>query len=87
MTEQDQDSELEQDIRSLGVAGWITVGVLLGFLAGAIFYAIHTWNALSDVPIPPLGWLFMGLGIFFSLLVGGGLMGLLFYSSRKGRDF
>ena len=28
----------------------------------------------------------MGLGIFFTLLVGGGLMALVFYSSRAGYD-
>ena len=32
------------------------------------------------------GWLMMGLGIFFTLLVGGGLMALVFYSSRAGFD-
>jgi hypothetical protein len=28
----------------------------------------------------------MALGIFFSLIVGGGLMALMFYSSRHGYD-
>jgi hypothetical protein len=28
----------------------------------------------------------MGLGIFFTLLVGGGLMALVFYSGRAGFD-
>jgi hypothetical protein len=28
----------------------------------------------------------MALGIFFSLLIGGVLMGLVFYSSRSGYD-
>jgi hypothetical protein len=32
------------------------------------------------------GWLMMGLGIFFSVVVGGGLMILIFYSSRAGYD-
>jgi hypothetical protein len=33
-----------------------------------------------------MGWLMMGLGIFFTLLVGCGLMVLIFYSSRAGFD-
>ena len=28
----------------------------------------------------------MGLGIFFTVVGGGGLMGLIFYSSRAGYD-
>jgi hypothetical protein len=36
--------------------------------------------------MPAWGWLMMGLGIFFTLLVGGGLMALVFYSSRAGFD-
>jgi len=72
---------------SLGVAGWIALVVLAGFLAGAIAYAVHTWNELAGVSIPAMGWVFMVLGAVFTLIVGGGLMALLFYSSRKGRDF
>lgn len=73
--------------QSLGIAGWIAVIVLAGFLAGAIAYSVHTWNALPGVAMSPLGWLFMALGAIFTFVVGAGLMALLFYSSRKGRDF
>jgi len=40
---------------SLGVAGWIALVVLAGFLAGAIAYAVHTWNELAGVSIPWVG--------------------------------
>jgi len=71
----------------LGVAGWIAIAVLAGFLVGAIVYAVHSWNELAGVSIPPMGWVFMILGAFFTLVVGGGLMALVFYSSREGKDF
>jgi hypothetical protein len=32
----------------------------------------------------PGGWLMLGLGVFFTLLVGFGLVALVFYSSRAG---
>jgi len=34
------------------------------------------------------GWMYAAMagGVVFSLLVGGGLMGLVFYSSRAGYD-
>ena len=40
----------------------------------------------SDVVMPAWGWLMLGLGVFFTRLVGGGLMALVFYSSREGFD-
>jgi hypothetical protein len=84
---QESQPQSESPSQPLGPAGWITIVVLGGFLAAGIFYAVHTWNALAGTPIPTSGWVFLGLGVFFTILVGGGLMGLLFYSSRKGRDF
>ena len=86
MQEPDKTAQSLQESR-LGTGGWIAIIVLAGFLIGGILYAIHGWRAIPGTPIPPIGWLFLSLGIFFSLLVGGGLMALLFYSSRKGKDF
>jgi hypothetical protein len=34
-----------------------------------------------------VGWAFLGLGVILTIVLGGGLMALLFYSSRKGKDF
>jgi hypothetical protein len=41
---------------------------------------------VPDVELSFHGYLAMALGGFFSLLLGGGLMALLFFSSRKGFD-
>ena len=71
----------------IGVAGWLAVAVLAAFLVGAIAYAAYGWNSLSDVSMPLSGWLYMTLGIVVTFAVGAGLMALIFYSSRKGRDF
>ncbi len=87
MQQPDKSGQSPQESRSVGIAGWIAIVVLAGFLAGGIYYAAHAWNALPGTTLPPLGWLFMSLGVFFTLLVGGGLMALMFYSSRKGKDF
>ncbi|HEY1836040.1 MAG: hypothetical protein WBQ17_01940 [Rhizomicrobium sp.] len=76
----------ESTERKLGIWGWFSIVVLIGFLIAAIAYAIHAWNALAGVGISPLGWVFLGCGVVFTLLVGGGLMALLFYSSRHHYD-
>ena len=62
------------------------VVVLLVILAGAVLYAASAWTALSGPPMPMVGYVAMGLGVVFSLIVGCGLMALLFYSSRHGYD-
>ena len=72
--------------RNLGPGGWFAIIVLLAFLAAAITYAVRAWTAMSGVGISPLGWLFMALGVIFTIGVGGGLMALVFYSSRHNYD-
>jgi hypothetical protein len=71
---------------SLGPAGWFAIIVLFGLLAWAAWIFLRTWTSLHGVAMSPLGWLFMGLGIVVTLAVGGGLMALLFYSSRHDYD-
>lgn len=70
----------------LSRGGWIAIIVLFLFLIAAIAYAIHGWNSIGAVGIPPIGWAFLIAGVVVTVLVGGGLMALVFYSSRKGRD-
>jgi hypothetical protein len=56
-------------------------------LAAALFGAYEGWIAHSgNIEVPEWGYAFLGLGLIFGLLVGGGLMALMFYSSRAGYD-
>ena len=59
---------------------------LVALLAVALWFAVYSWNAIEGPPIPASGYVAMWLGIVFSLLLGCGLMALLFYSSRHGFD-
>lgn len=70
----------------LGAAGWIAIVVMVGFLAWAGWYAVHAWNALAGIDISVTGWIFIVIGILLTLGLGGGLMALVFYSSRKDFD-
>ena len=81
-------AEPEEDTPSsrLGPGGWIALGVLFLFLCWAGWYAVHVWRGLAGVEMSPLGWTFMILGAVVTLLVGGGLMALVFYSSRHDYD-
>lgn len=58
----------------------------LSILAGAVFVGHYGWVSAGNVVMPAWSWLMMGFGIFFTVVVGGGLMVLIFYSSRAGFD-
>jgi len=59
---------------------------LFAILAAAFWFAASAWFSLSGPPMPTTGYVALVLGVAFSLLVGCGLMALLFYSSRHGYD-
>jgi hypothetical protein len=67
-------------------AGWLAIVVLLGFLLWSLWYAVRSWSALSGVDISVTGWVFIVFGVLVTLGLGGGLMALVFYSSRKDYD-
>ena len=64
----------------------IVLAILAVLLIGTGFLAMSTWNATAGVEMSMHGWIALGLGTFFSLVVGCGLMALVFYSSRYGYD-
>jgi len=59
---------------------------LIALLAASTWFMIYAWGAIEGPPVPIEGKIAMGVGIFFSIAVGCGLMALLFYSSRHGYD-
>jgi hypothetical protein len=59
---------------------------LLALLAAATWFAVQGWNAIDDGGMPASGYIAMTLGILFSVVIGCGLMLLVFYSSRHGYD-
>jgi hypothetical protein len=64
---------------------WATIAVLLGLLALSARVGYGLWS-LVDIDMPAWAWVALGFGVGLSLLVGFGLMALLFYSSRMGYD-
>jgi fatty acid desaturase len=73
--------------RRLSVLGTIAaVAALFAILAAALWYAAGAWTSVSGPAMPTAGYVAMILGVVFSLIIGCGLMALLFYSSRHGYD-
>jgi Na+-driven multidrug efflux pump len=65
---------------------FIVIIPLLALLAASVWFALYSWTAIEGPPMPTEGHVAMWLGIVFSLVVGCGLMALVFYSSRRGYD-
>jgi hypothetical protein len=67
------------------MGAWILIAVMLAILAGAGYVAYQGWTVVEG-EMPTSLHVAMWLGIIFSIVVGSGLMALLFYSHRKGFD-
>ena len=72
---------------SMRTGSWVVLTVLVLLLVLAIAFMLIGWDtADAGMPITAAGYLAMTLGIVATLALGSGLMALVFYSSRKGRD-
>jgi len=78
---------MEKTSSKLGTLGVVAiVAPLFAILGAATWFAAQAWISVSGPPMPPAGYVAMTLGIVFSVVIGCGLMALLFYSSRHGYD-
>ena len=64
----------------------LIIVALFGLLALAVWFAGTAWVHLGGDDIPLYGWFAIAGGVLVSLGVGGGMMALVFYSSRHGYD-
>src|SRR3954449_1841025 len=71
---------------SLSGGQFVLLGALTAILIVTIVWATTVWTSSNDVPMSKHGWIALGLGTFFSLVIGCGLMALMFFSSRSGYD-
>ena len=69
----------------LGIGGWLAVIALGSILGASIWFAFYGWN-LTDGQVSTQGMIALILGVVFSMLLGGGLMALVFWSHKKGYD-
>ncbi len=70
---------------AIGMGGWIAIAAMGVVLGASIWFLFYGWN-LTDANIDTNGYIALTLGIVLSMVLGGGLMALLFWSNRKGYD-
>lgn len=78
--------ETLSSLRLMSAGGYVLVGVLAVLLAAAVVMAWLGWRSAPDTDVPGVGYVTLAMGAGFSLVVGVGLMALVFYSSRSGYD-
>jgi hypothetical protein len=59
---------------------------LLAILVASVWFAAQGWMSVEGPAIPLAGYVAMAAGIIVTLIVGIGLMSLVFYSRRHGYD-
>ena len=67
-------------------SSWIAIAVAAAVLAGVLTVVAELWAGVGSSGISTAGWVAMTLGVLFTLLLGIGLMSLVFISSRRGYD-
>ncbi|WP_332116292.1 hypothetical protein [Azorhizobium caulinodans] len=59
---------------------------LLAILGLSLWWMTSTWQAAADAPFAGGDYVPLVLGVILSVVIGCGLMALLFISSRRGYD-
>jgi uncharacterized membrane protein len=77
--------EPTRETPTVDVKAFLILLLAAAALAGIVWW---NWSVFSEVgfSMPLGGWIALALGTIFSLIVGIGLMFLMFYSSRRGYD-
>jgi hypothetical protein len=70
----------------IGTGQIILLVTLTALLILAGYWSVTVWQSSEGVEMSGHGWIALGLGTFFSLAIGCGLMALMFYSDRSGHD-
>jgi hypothetical protein len=77
---------LRASAREMGIGSYAIIAVLLGLLIWSIIIADIEWSSAAGTEVPLAGYVAMAIGVLVSIVVGSGLMALVFYSSRSGYD-
>lgn len=64
----------------------ILAAVLIPLLAATVGLSMWMWGQLGDTGMDASGYVALVLGVLAATVLGVGLMGLVFYSNRRGYD-
>ena len=64
----------------------LLVLALVALMAGSTVFAVVLWARLDGVDMSTHGYVALAIGAVVASVLGGGLMALVFFSSRRGYD-
>ncbi|RJF69839.1 hypothetical protein D4Q52_19315 [Rhodopseudomonas palustris] len=73
-------------MRATSAGGYVLIVSLGVLLVAAVVIAWIGWASAPGTEVPAAGYFALAIGVGFSLMVGFGLMALVFASSRLGYD-
>ena len=68
------------------IGPWLLIATLSAILVASLYFAYRGMTFDNEFQMPTSGYLALWLGVGFSVVVGVGLMALMFFSSRAGYD-
>jgi hypothetical protein len=71
--------------KPIGMGKWLITAIFLGLLVAALWVSYVLWTMVV-ASVPAFVWLLLAIGGVLSIVLGGGLMALVFYSNRMGYD-
>jgi hypothetical protein len=71
--------------KPIGMGRWLVTAMLLGLVVAALWVSYDLWNMVV-ASVPSFVWLLLAIGSVLCIVLGGGLMALVFYSNRMGYD-
>ena len=77
---------LRASAKGMSATSYVLLAGMVVLLIVVAVMATLGWESVAGTDVPPIGYVAMAAGVLFSLLVGVGLMALVFYSSRAGYD-
>ena len=63
----------------------LVAGLTLSLIATGV-YSVRIWTEMGDTTMSSGGYVALAIGVVVATAVGAGLMGLVFFSSRRGFD-
>lgn len=80
------NEDVIEDFRRPSFGAWIAIVLLIGFLVLAIVGVSLSGTDDLAAGVSGAGTIAMVFGVLFTVILGVGLMALIFYSSRRGYD-
>jgi hypothetical protein len=75
--------DLSATAKSMSLVPYLFIAILMALLMWTVFASDSGWRPAGESEVPDVGILAMTFGMMFALVVGTGVMTLVFYDDRR----